>query len=266
MNLSNFFDRRFDSVPRLSAPKGVIGELWRVAIKGLQRALPQVCMLCAAPSGNALLCESCEAALPRIGSACPLCGVPSAVPIICGACLARAPPFEATVAAWVYAFPVDQLLQAFKYASALSLAAAFADELCAAVRRRTDARADTIVALPLAPVRQRARGFNQAHEIARRVGAMLRLPVLRGLARVRDSPPQATLAWESRARNVRDAFVGAHSLRGRRIAIIDDVMTTGATLSAAAKAARRAGALAVEAWVVARTLPPEGPRELESRN
>jgi ComF family protein len=264
--LSNFFARRFDSVSRFGAGSRSIGAFWRSAVKGLQRALPQACMLCAASSGDALLCEACAAALPRIRCACPLCGLPSAVAVVCGACLARPLPFSATIAAWVYGFPVDQLLHAFKYGTALALAEVFADALCAAVRQSTDARADAIVALPLSPARQRVRGFNQAHEIARRVAASLELPLIRGLARVRDSPPQATLAWRSRAGNVRDAFVGAPSLRDCRIAIIDDVMTTGVTLSAAAKAARRAGALGVEAWVVTRTLPPEDSNASESHD
>ncbi len=175
---------------------------------------------------------------------------------ICGLCLARAPPFAATIAAWTYAFPVDQLLQAFKYGGALALAEPLADELTRAVLRRADSQPDAIVALPLSPARQRQRGFNQAHEIARRVAVQLGLPMLRGLARIRDSPPQATLAWKARADNVRHAFEADASLRDRRIAIVDDVMTTGATLAAATAAARLAGAVAVEAWVVARTLPP----------
>jgi ComF family protein len=168
----------------------------------------------------------------------------------------RPPPFAATIAAWAYAFPVDQLLQSFKYGSALALAEPLADELSAAIRWRSDARPDTIVALPLSASRQRQRGFNQAHEIARRVAVSLGMPMGRGLARIRDSPPQATLAWTARAGNVRNAFVADSSLRGLRVAIVDDVMTTGATLAAAAEAARRAGAVGIEAWVVARTPPP----------
>jgi ComF family protein len=259
VNLSNFFERRFDNRSWLSGAGGSLAALWRHLLGGLQRALPQACVLCAAPSGNALLCARCNDALPRIGIACPSCGLPSTRRAVCGACLARPPPFAAAIAAWTYEFPIDQLLQALKYGNALALAEPLAGELAAAVRRRTDTRADAIVALPLAPARQRQRGFNQAHEIARRLAVSLRLPLLRGLARVRDSPPQATLAWSDRSRNVRGAFVGNASLRGRTVAIVDDVMTTGATLAAAAEAARRAGALAVEAWVVARTLPPVDP-------
>jgi ComF family protein len=170
--------------------------------------------------------------------------------------MARAPPFAAAIAAWTYAFPVDRLLQALKYGGVLALAEPLADELACAVRRRHDSRADAIVALPLSPARQRQRGFNQAHEIARRVSARLNIPLLCGLARIRDSPPQATLAWTARTDNVRHAFTGHASLRSRHVAIVDDVMTTGATLAAAATAARQAGATAVEVWVVARTLPP----------
>jgi predicted amidophosphoribosyltransferase len=82
------------------------------------------------------------------------------------------------------------------------------------------------------------------------------LPLAAALARVRDTPAQAGLRWRERARNVRGAFVAHPSVAGRTVAIVDDVMTTGASLAAAATAARRAGAAHVEAWVAARTLPP----------
>ena len=234
----------------------MIGALAARGVRWLQRALPQSCALCAVPCGNQLLCAQCLDTLPRAASACPLCGLPSTTSATCGVCLARAPPFAATIAAWTYAFPVDQLLQAFKYGGVLALAEPLADELARVVRARRDSHPDAIVALPLSPARQRQRGFNQAHEIAWRVAVQVGIPILRGLARIRDSPPQATLAWKARAANVRHAFAADASLRDRRIAIVDDVMTTGATLGAAAHAAHVAGAVAVEAWVVARTPPP----------
>src|SRR5258705_2347816 len=92
----------------------MIGMLAARGVRWLQRWLPQSCALCAAPCGNLLLCAQCLETLPRAAIACPLCGLPSSTSATCGMCLARAPPFAATVAAWTYAFPVDQLLQAFQ--------------------------------------------------------------------------------------------------------------------------------------------------------
>jgi ComF family protein len=185
--------------------------------------------------------------------------LPAPAGSVCGECLARPPPFAAAVAGWTYAFPVDQLIHAFKYGGQLALAEPLAAALLDAVIRRARAPPDVIVALPLSVARQRERGFNQAAEIARRVARAVNRPLVSGLARARDAPPQAALAWNERARNVRGAFVGQPCLAGKRVAIVDDVMTTGATLASAARAARRAGAVAVEAWVVARTLPPGAP-------
>jgi len=113
-----------------------------------------------------------------------------------------------------------------------------------------------VLALPLAIARQRARGFNQAQEIARAVALRLAVPQMKGLRRIRDSRPQAGLALDARARNVRGAFETVSPFDGVSVAIVDDVMTTGATLAEAAAAVLRAGARRVEAWVVARTPPP----------
>lgn len=242
-------------------------DAWRGVLsraqKGARAALPQRCALCVADAGNALLCPDCAAALPTPQSACPLCASPNAAATPCGACLVHPPPFARTVAAYIYAFPVDRLLQQLKYAGQLALADWAGAALAQAVDRAMAAgqaadRPDCIVALPLGRARQRERGFNQAHEIATRVARRVRLPSAQPLTRIVGGPPQATLSWSQRDANVRGAFAADDSVRGARIALVDDVMTTGATLAEAARTLLRAGAARVECWVVARTLRTGG--------
>jgi ComF family protein len=249
------------SVANAAGPGGRPLPRWRVFARFCRRALPQQCALCAVPCGSLLVCRACSEQLPRIARACPRCALPSASALVCGACLARPPPFVAAFAAFAYAFPLDRLLHAFKYGGRLAhadfFAASLADCVADSVVQRLDGLwPDALVALPLAPTRQRERGFDQAAEIARRVAHLTGIPKVQGLHRTRDTPAQAALPWKDRAANVRGAFAADPSLAGLRIAIVDDVMTTGATLSAAAGAVLRAGARAVEVWAVARTLPP----------
>ncbi len=251
----------FDSLPAWSTVS------WTRAVRAcargtaaiMRRALPQACALCAAAAGDALLCAACNRSLPRIAESCPRCALPSAHAIPCGACLASPPPFVAARAAFAYAFPVDRLLQRLKYHGALALADWAAQALAAALfEGGWTAPADTIViALPLAPARQRERGFNQAHEIARRVAAALDLRMVAALRRVKGGPPQAALPWKGRARNVRGAFACRLVVAGRHCVLVDDIMTTGATLREATRTLLDAGAASVEVWVVARTLPPD---------
>jgi ComF family protein len=246
--LSNFlggtFDRAFDRVRRR-------------AVGAAKRALPQRCELCAAPSGNDLVCAACTQDLPRLGPACPVCALPTAGAGVCGGCLSQPPPFDATIAAFAYAFPVDRLIHAFKYQGRLALAEWSAGALMAERARLGRADPDRLIALPLSVERQRERGYNQAAEIARivaRRSGVRRLST--GVRRVGAAPPQAMLPWTARERNVRGAFSCDLDLTGLRVAVIDDVMTTGASLSELARTLRAAGAVGVENWVVARTLPP----------
>jgi ComF family protein len=228
------------------------------ALEAARRALPQRCELCAATSGSELLCQGCQRSLPRLGPACPVCALPTTGNKTCGHCLAHPPPFDATLAAFIYAFPVDRLLHAFKYHGRLALAEWGAGAILAARGRRgAEALPDRLLALPLARERQRERGYNQAFEIARAVARRLRVPLLRkGADRVRAAPPQTALPWSERGRNVRGAFACEVDLSGLKVAVIDDVMTTGASLAEFARTLREAGAASVENWVVARTLPP----------
>ena len=233
----------------------------RALVDGLRRALPQRCTLCTAAAGNRLVCADCAAALPRVATACPRCALPTPGGAVCGRCLAAPAPYEAVVAAYRYAFPVDRLLKALKYGGQLAFAEWAAAGLVEALGARApaaaaDRRNPTVVALPLAPERQRQRGFNQAREIARHAARELGLELADVLARRRGGVPQASLGWDQRRRNVRGAFVATGALTGGSFALVDDVMTTGATLAEAAATLRRAGAARVDCWVVARTFPP----------
>jgi ComF family protein len=255
--LSSAPPRKFDKVPRaLASATTPLRKTARGALALARLALPQTCALCAMRSGDALLCAPCMNTLPALPLACPVCASPTPQGLACGACLARAPRFAATVAACRYAFPVDRLVHALKYGRQLALAEPLGDALAAAVLRAppTYRRPDAIVPLPLAAARQRERGFNQAIEIARVVARRTGVRLAGGLVRTSSAPPQATLAWSERRRNVRGAFACNTSFAGRSVAVVDDVMTSGATLDAAAGALLRSGASAVHAWVVARTL------------
>lgn len=222
-------------------------------------ALPQACALCAGAAADALVCGACDLALPRIDEACPRCAVPSPGAATCGACLASPPPFATAHAAFAYAFPVNRLLQRLKYGGALALADWAAHAMVEEFVRRHEPTAlrRVVVALPLSRERQRERGFNQAHEIARRVAAALELPQTAALERVQGGPPQTSLPWRGRARNVRGAFACRVPVAGLHLALVDDVMTTGATLREASRTLLAAGAASVAVWVVARTLAPD---------
>ena len=158
-----------------------------------------------------------------------------------------------------YAFPWDRLIADFKFNSRPELAGPLAEHLAAAAASL--ARADCVLPVPLAPQRLATRGYNQAWELARRAAAALQLPARADLLlRPLDTAQQAGLTRAERQRNLGTAFMAdprqRDALRGRRLALVDDVMTTGATLREAAAQLLRAGAASVQVWVFARTPAP----------
>jgi ComF family protein len=214
--------------------------------------LAQDCVLCQAASGERLLCEACVRELPTTASACPRCALGGSSNAECGACIADPPHYDASCAAFVYAYPVDALIQALKYGGQLALAGLFAHSLHQRVG--TAAGVDLIVPLPLHPARLAGRGFNQAAEIARALSRATGVTMDAQIARrVRNTAPQTALPWRERAANMRHAFACGRDLAGLRVAVVDDVMTTGATLQEFARTLKRCGAARVENWVVART-------------
>ena len=179
----------------------------------------------------------------------------------CGECLREPPPFDRAVCAVDYVFPWDHLIREFKFRGQIELADPLAQRLSAAVRFRGDSTVQCVLPVPMTSQRLRERGYDQAWELARRVAAGLRLPARAdALVRTLDTVHQTALGRAARQRNLRAAFFvpgpQRADLQGARVALVDDVMTTGATLREAAAALRRAGAAAVEVWVLARTPAP----------
>jgi ComF family protein len=207
------------------------------------------CFLCRGRARE-LLCAQCDAELPRLRfPSCPRCALASPGAAVCGRCLSNAPAYDATHAALAYDFPADALVHALKFRGELALAPLLASLLID--KTRADS-VDCVVPVPLSTQRLRGRGYNQSVEIARHLRK-------RGLdvglcERTRDAPPQMELPYDERQRNVRGAFRCTRSLIGAKIAVVDDVMTTGATLHELARTLKAAGAVHVVNWVVARTL------------
>lgn len=189
---------------------------------------------------------------------CALCGESSGASLVCGACAAALPPAAAdaeVLAAFEYRFPVDRLVQRFKFGGDLAIGRWLASAL--AERARHEPRPDLLLAPPLTPARLRERGFNQSLEIARVVGRELRIPHSHRVVRkVRDTPAQHGLGARARRANLRGAFRCERALGGLRVAIVDDVLTTGATAGTLADELRRAGASEVRVWTVARAPLP----------
>jgi ComF family protein len=209
------------------------------------------CFLCRGKA-DALLCRACEADLPRLGAdLCPRCALASPGSAVCGRCLTQLPAYDETRAALAYAFPADVLVQALKFRSELALAPFLGNLLAGCLARE---RVDCIVPVPLSAQRLRSRGYNQALEIARPVAQATGAPLLPELCeRTRDTPAQLDLPLDERQKNVRGAFHCTALVGGKTIAVLDDVMTTGATLDEIAATFKRAGAARVVNWVVART-------------
>jgi len=212
------------------------------------------CFLCRGKAAD-ILCAECDADLPRLtGTHCPRCALASPRGAVCGRCLARAPQYDATVAALAYEFPADVLVQALKFRGELALAPYLGDLLSKCI---SDKNVDCIIPVPLSSVRLRERGYNQALEIARSVAAAGGIRLAPELCeRARDTPAQMGLPLAERAKNVRGAFHCPRLVAGAKVAVLDDVMTTGATLEEIAGTLKRAGAAHVENWVIARTFPP----------
>jgi ComF family protein len=214
--------------------------------------LPRACLLCGERARNAL-CDGCTDDLPRLhGPLCPICATPLTSPApACGACLKAPPAFDATLAPLRYAYPIDRLVRNLKFRSRLASADFFAQ--CMLAGAHPDGA--LIMPVPLSRQHLRERGFNQALEISRPLARALELPLdTTCLVRPRETLPQSRLPWRARKGNVRNAFECNRDLTGLAVIVVDDVMTTGATLDAVARTLKDHGAARVTNWVATRAL------------
>ena len=230
---------------------------------------PWRCVLCGERAQGMDLCIDCLNDLPWLGPACARCAQPLQDPagsLICGACAGSAGnigqragrgDIDSTLAALAYDFPVGYLIAGLKYRRREYLARVLGELLAI---RLFEAAADgqllmpdVLVPVPLHTWREFRRGYNQAALLARAVGRELHLPVSTGLVRrVRNTPPQTGLSRSRRQRNLRGAFRARRLVDAPRIALIDDVLTTGATVREVAHTLRRAGAQSISVWCIAR--------------
>ena len=212
------------------------------------------CLLCRGRTSS-LLCECCLGDLPWNRVSCPSCALPlsASAPHLCRRCARRAPPFSAALTAFRYAAPVDRAVHQLKYSADFLAAQWLSDCLAQSVMLAGHDLPDVLLPVPLHRSRLRIRGYNQAHEIARRVAVRLRIPCEPHAARrVRATEDQIGKSAAQRRRNLRGAFAVLEPLHGRRVALIDDVMTTGSTLAELSRACLHAGASSVAVWCVAR--------------
>ncbi len=249
--------------------------------RGLLLALfPAPCLACgrlgAAERPGLGLCPSCRARLRPLGgpggASCAVCARPLAAAALpdtfrCGACRERRPRYDRLVAGWSYEPPLDEVIRALKFGRLEYLGRHLAEHLAPTLDRSLGrpVEADLVVPVPLHWRRRLARGYNQAEAISRPLAARLGLEHADALRRRRATPPQTALERRDRVRNLRGAFAlrRRHRPRDRRVLLVDDVVTTGATLEAAAACLKRAGAARVTAVAAARTPGPEeaAPRE-----
>ena len=224
----------------------------------------QSCLLCGEASDDATpICTACETELPWLGDQCQTCALPLPAPgMTCGPCLKQPPAFERVAVPWTYGFPVDSLITRFKHSAKWPFGHLLAELLARFLLHRFDEdldRPDTLVPVPLAVKRLRQRGFNQAAMLAGWLGTRLDIACdEKLLLRVQDTSAQQGLKAEARKKNLRNAFALAPdaTIKGRHLALVDDVLTTGATAQALARLLIDAGAARVDVYCLARTPTP----------
>ena len=220
---------------------------------------PPTCLLCGGPGEHGLdLCPGCLGELPRNLSCCNVCALPlprySRASATCGSCLRHHPGFDLCHAPFLYLPPFGRLIGDLKFHSGLTQARLLARLLGDCLETALENPPDLLIPVPLHPSRLRERGYNQSLELARPLSRRFGIPLKYNLCtRIRATPHQLSLKKQDRTRNVRGGFRVSGQIDARHVALIDDVVTTGATASELAKVVKKEGVEHVDVWAVART-------------
>lgn len=245
-----------DQQPVIAPRSGWLRSLWQGIDRGLRRALPGRCGFCLAPAAQEQpWCQACFEALPWNLPACPSCAEPQPSGSLsgkrCGHCLTRPPSFTRARVPLRYEDEVLRLVQHFKFHASPRAGNVLLELLETGLPSGVMTWPEALIPVPLHPRRARERGFDQADWLARRLAARHGIELAYAVRR-HHTRSQRGLDRAERYRNLRGGFVVKGALPSR-VALLDDVMTTGATLDALAQACLTAGAREVEAWAVART-------------
>ncbi|MCU7828109.1 MAG: ComF family protein [Candidatus Thiodiazotropha sp. (ex Myrtea sp. 'scaly one' KF741663)] len=220
--------------------------------------LPERCPCCGIATGSQqFFCNSCYSTLPFNNHACPQCALPlppQAPPqTLCGRCIQRPPIFHRGVTALRYEAPINHLISGLKFNKQLHLAEPLAKLMIDRLGDIEDPP-DTLIPVPLHPLRLRERGFNQSLELARLLAKYQALDLnWRAVRRIRSTTAQTGLSEKARRKNLRSAFEVNDDLAGRHVALFDDVITTGATITELSRTLLRAGVKRIDIWALART-------------
>lgn len=222
-----------------------------------RRIYPPYCLLCSRPSRSGReLCMDCTRDLPWNRHACPRCALPMPAESgtqLCGQCLKSPPSWESAASPLTYGWPLDQLLQGFKFNGDLAAGQVMGELLAEFLAAEPGSKPEILIPVPLHVTRLRERGFNQALELARPTSRRLQLRLdNRICTRHKHTAVQSKLDARERQRNLRDAFEIRGTITGTRVAVLDDVITTGATVAALSRALHEAGAKSVTVWSLAR--------------
>ncbi|SFJ74319.1 ComF family protein [Methylophaga sulfidovorans] len=218
-----------------------------------RKVFPIPCLLCGLATDDQALCESCIAELPVIQQCCIRCAIPLANAQICGQCLKKPPIQDISLSLYRYEQAIPRMMSALKYHRQIQLAEMCAQEFISYHTLAT--LPDVLLPIPLHPSRLRQRGYNQSLLFADSLAKLLKIPCRPELLkRIKKTATQTQLNAKQRHKNMRQAFEYSSSFVPQHVAIIDDVMTSGATTHEAARVLKRVGVETIEVWTIARAI------------